>query len=72
LLGVAVTLVTGVWLGVRGAEGFGDALISGGGLAVDAVGVDLQQDRPCPARRATSVAGTPEFNQSDTAACRRS
>jgi hypothetical protein len=27
---------------------------------------------PCPARRATSVAGTPEFSHSDTAACRRS
>jgi NAD(P)-dependent dehydrogenase (short-subunit alcohol dehydrogenase family) len=27
---------------------------------------------PCPARRATSVAGTPAFSHSDTAACRRS
>jgi len=35
----------GVFLGVLGAEGLGDALVGGGRLAVDAVGVDLQQDR---------------------------
>jgi hypothetical protein len=33
------------FLGVLGAEGLGDALVGGGGLAVDAVGVDLEQDR---------------------------
>jgi hypothetical protein len=27
------------------AEGFGNALVGGGGLSVDAVGVDLEQDR---------------------------
>jgi len=35
----------GVWLGVADAKGVGDALAVGGGLAVDAVGVDLEQDR---------------------------
>ena len=38
-------LVTRVFLGVLGAEGLGDALVGGGGLAGDAVGVDLEQDR---------------------------
>ena len=42
---VAVALVTEVLLGVLGAEGFGDALVGCGGLAVDVVGVDLEQDR---------------------------
>jgi hypothetical protein len=42
-------------------------------LTVDAVRIDLQQDRDAvPARRATSVAGTPEFSHSETAAWRRS
>ena len=35
----------GLGLGVLGAEGVGDALVGGIGLPVDAVGVDLQQDR---------------------------
>jgi hypothetical protein len=35
LLGIAVALVTGVVLGVLGAEGLGDALVGGGRLAVD-------------------------------------
>jgi hypothetical protein len=30
---------------VLDAEGLGDALVGGGRLAVDAVGVDLEQDR---------------------------
>ncbi len=34
-----------VLLGVLGAEGLGDALVGCGGLAVDAVGVDLEQGR---------------------------
>ena len=38
-------LVTEVLLGVPGAEGLGDVLVGCGGLAVDAVGVDLEQDR---------------------------
>jgi hypothetical protein len=60
-------------LGVLNAEGVGDPLVRGIGLAVDAVRVDLQQDRDAvPGAAATSVAGTPEFSQSDTAACRRS
>ncbi len=45
MLHVAVALVTEVLLGVLGAEGLGDALVGCGGLAVDAVGVDLEQDR---------------------------
>jgi hypothetical protein len=49
LLGVAVALVTEVFLGVLGTEGLGDALVGGGRLAVGAVRVDLQQDRnPVP------------------------
>ena len=35
----------GLRLGVLGAEGVGDALVGGVGLPVDAVGVDLEQDR---------------------------
>jgi hypothetical protein len=55
------------------AEDVGDALVGGVGLAVDAVGVDLEQDGDAvPARRATSVAGTPAFRARDTPACRRS
>jgi hypothetical protein len=42
LLHVVVTLVIGVVLGILDAEGLGDALVGGGGLAVDAVGADLQ------------------------------
>src|SRR5208337_3892958 len=45
LLGVAVALVTGVFLVVAGAEGLGDALVGGIRLPVDAVRVDLEQDR---------------------------
>jgi hypothetical protein len=62
-LAVAFSLTTGfgLRLAVLGTEGVGDAPVGGIGLTVDAVGVDLQQDGdPCPARRATSVAGTPE------------
>ena len=45
LLAVAGFLVAGFGLGVLGAEGVGDALVGGVGLIVDAVRVDLQQDR---------------------------
>ena len=38
-------LLAGAGLGLGGAEGVGDALVGGVGLPVDAVGVDLQQDR---------------------------
>jgi hypothetical protein len=42
----------GVWLGAADVECVGDALVRGGGLAVDAVGVDLEQDRDAvPANR---------------------
>ena len=44
LTGVVVILVTEVLLGVLDAEAVGDALVGSGGLAVDAVGVDLEQD----------------------------
>ena len=55
------------------SEGVGDALVGGVGLAVDAVGVDLEQDGTlCTAGRATSVAGTPALSHKDTAAWRRS
>ena len=47
LLDVVVSLVAGfgLGLGVLGAEGVGDPLVRGVSLPVDAVGVDLQQDR---------------------------
>jgi len=49
LLVVAVFLVPGFGLGVLGAEGVGDALVGSISLPVDAVSVDLQQDRdPVP------------------------
>jgi len=35
----------GAWLRVADAEGVGDALADGAGVAVDAVSVDLEQDR---------------------------
>jgi len=57
LPGVAVALVTGVVLGVAGAEGLGDALVGGGGLAVDAVRVDLQQDRDAVPGAARDLGG---------------
>jgi hypothetical protein len=48
-----------------------DALVGGGGLAVEAVGVDAgKTTTPCQARRATSVAGTPELSHRNTSACR--
>jgi hypothetical protein len=47
-------------LGVVEAEGVGDALVGGGGLAVDAVGVDLEQDRDAvPGAAGDLAAGTP-------------
>jgi hypothetical protein len=59
--------------GVLCSGGVGDPLVRGVGLPVDAVGVDLQQDCDAvPGPAATSVAGTPEFSHSDTAAWRRS
>ena len=45
LLAVADFLVAGFGLGVLGAEGVGDALVDDADLTVDAVRVDLQQDR---------------------------
>jgi hypothetical protein len=45
LLDVAVDFVTRGLPSVMGAEGVGDALVGGVGLPVDAVGVDLEQDR---------------------------
>jgi len=73
LLAVAVFLAAGSGLGVLGAEGVGDALVGGVGLTVDAVGVDLEQDRDAVPGAADDLGrGTPEFSHSDTAACRRS
>ena len=45
LLAVVATHATRVLPGVLGAEGIGDALVGGTVLAVDAVGVDLEQHR---------------------------
>ena len=54
--------------GIRVAERVSDALVDGIGLAVDAVGVDLEQHGTlCP-----GVAGTPGFSHKETAAWRRS
>jgi hypothetical protein len=62
-----------VWLGVADAEGIGDALVGGGGLAVDAVGVDREQNGDAvPGAAGDLGGGYPEFTQSDTSACRGS
>src|SRR5690242_17204708 len=45
LLAVAIFPAAGFRLGVPGAEGVGDALVGGIRLPVDAVRVDLEQDR---------------------------
>jgi hypothetical protein len=73
MLGVAVTFVTGVLVGVLSAEGVGDALVGGGRLAVDAVCVDLEQDSDAvPGAAGDLGGGHPGVQPSDTAACRRS
>lgn len=60
-------------MAVAVVEGVADALVGGGGLAVDAVGVDLEREGDAhPARRATSVAGIPTLSHRETAAYRRS
>ena len=53
------------------AEGAADALVGGGSLAVEAVGVDLERNSDAVAGAvATSVSGTPALSHSDPAACR--
>jgi hypothetical protein len=55
--GIAVTLVTRIWLGVLGAQRIGDAL-TGGVLAVDAVAhIFSRTATPYPARRRPRGAG---------------
>ena len=44
LLAAVVIFTAGAGLGLGGGEGVGDALVGGISLAVDAVGVDLEQD----------------------------
>jgi hypothetical protein len=69
--GVVFCLVAGQ--GFWGAQGGGDALVGGVGMAVDAVGVDLEQDGDAvPGAAGDLGRGYPEFSQSQTAACRRS
>jgi hypothetical protein len=69
---LAVALVSGVGLGVVSAEGVVDPPVGRVGLPVNAVRwIVSKTAMPCPARRAASVAGTPELSHSDTAACRR-
>ena len=56
-------------------RGVRDALVGGISLPVDAVRVDLQQDRdaaPNPGPAADLGAGTPELSRRDTTPCRRS
>ena len=64
---------------VRGGVGVGipegrlDALADQRVAAVEALGVDPEQDLDrVPGPSATAVAGTPPLSQVDTAACRRS
>jgi len=58
---------------VLAAEGVGDALVGGVGMAVDAVGVDLEQDDDAvPGAAGDLGGGTPAFRARDTPACRRS
>jgi two-component system chemotaxis response regulator CheB len=55
------------------AEGVGDPLVSGVGLPIVAVGVDLEQDGDAvPGAAGDLGSGYPEFSQSETAAWRRS
>jgi hypothetical protein len=73
LLAVVVSFFAGAGLGVGGVEGVGDALVGGISLPIDAVGVDLQQDRGAvPGPPGDLGRWHPEFSHSDTAACRRS
>ena len=73
LQAVGVAFVAGVLVCTGNAEGVGDALVGVINLPIDAVGINLERTAtPCPARRATSFAGTPELSHSETAACRRS
>jgi hypothetical protein len=52
----------------RWCEGVGDALVGGISLPVDAVGVDLEQDRDAVPGAAGDLGhGHPEFSQIDTA-----
>jgi hypothetical protein len=44
-LAAGVAFIARAGLGLGGAEGVGDALVGGVGLPVDAVGVNLEQDR---------------------------
>jgi hypothetical protein len=58
---------------ILAAEGVGDALVGGVGLAVDAVGVDLEQDDDAvPGAAGDFGGGHPAFRARDTPACRRS
>jgi hypothetical protein len=58
---------------VVSVESFVDALVGCFGLAVDAVGVDLEQDSDAVADAASDFGGgTPAFSHSDTAVCLRS
>ena len=58
---VVVSLVTGfgLGLGVLGAEGVGDPLVRGASLPVDAVRVDLQQDRDAQTEALIRESGVP-------------
>ena len=54
-------------------EHVGDPLVDDLLLAVDALGIDPEQDvHPVAGTAATSGAGTPPLSQRETAACRRS
>ena len=60
-------------MGVPGAEGVGHALVGCIGLAVYAVGVDLEQDGDAvPGATGDLGRGLPELSHSEIAACRRS
>ena len=70
---LAIALVFRISPSILAAERVGDALAGGISLPVDAVGVDLEQDRDAVPGAADDLGrGTPEFSHSDTAACRRS
>ncbi len=57
----------------RAGEGVADALVGGVGHAVDAVGVDLEQDGDAvPGAAGYLCCGNPELSHRDTAAWRRS
>ena len=71
LLALVVSFLVRAGLGLGGVDSVGDAAVGGIGLPVDAVGVDLQQDRDAvPGPAGDLSRGHPGVQPQRTAACR--